>query len=643
MTRSALEVERLRPWLEAVAEISKLVNAISHDGLLVLIARRTAELTEQDFCAVQMRDVAAQRLLIVGSHGLSDQYVATINSDRPVGLVLGSNFYDSPSSRAYRSRSTVLISDIQGAESFTPWRRLAEEQGYRSILAVPMLVMGEVVGVIACYSRRPGAPDASEMVAGVELMAEQAALANHMAELRRREALAKAEVEESNRLLIEHQKALERAEHAHRQLTHLVLAGHDLQAITQELSFSPCASVAIEDITYRSVVHSSFEGRQIHLPGQDERETARFSVGRRDGNRIMAYRPYDATGPHQLHVCPVIAGGELIGRLRVQPSAPHLDAADRRSVEGAALVIAMEMLKRRAALEVELRLSRDVLSDLLLGDGRHDPRDLIDLARQIGHDPGTPHQVLVGGFIGTGQRKPKAADHHMVTAALQATDGIRPKPLIGLRQGIGVLLLPLLSNSARTPQQIAGHWHDALVRHGDAAVITGDVVAETTGYPHAFAVASGALRLMTRGGEPSGVRELSEFGLFTLLLRSSDPQPMQNFARSCLAKVHAYDQKRGTDLLTTLRAYLRHDGRTGEVARELTVHPNTLLNRVSRLEDLLGTDLNDPRGRLEIQLTLMIDAIGQVNALHYARPRRMGTHHADVSQPRCTRTGVSTA
>jgi hypothetical protein len=110
MTRRAPEVERLRPWLEEVAKISALVNAISRDGLLDLIARRTAELTEQNFCAVQMRDVTAQRLLIVGSHGLSDRYVATINSDRPIGLVPGSNFYDSPSSRAYRSRSPALAS-----------------------------------------------------------------------------------------------------------------------------------------------------------------------------------------------------------------------------------------------------------------------------------------------------------------------------------------------------------------------------------------------------------------------------------------------------------------------------------------------------------------------------------------------------
>ncbi|WP_442818238.1 helix-turn-helix domain-containing protein [Streptomyces sp. NBC_01727] len=57
---------------------------------------------------------------------------------------------------------------------------------------------------------------------------------------------------------------------------------------------------------------------------------------------------------------------------------------------------------------------------------------------------------------------------------------------------------------------------------------------------------------------------------------------------------------------------MNHGGRAVDVARELTVHPNTDLNRIGRLEDPLGTDLNDPQGRLEVQLALLIDAIGQV-------------------------------
>jgi DNA-binding PucR family transcriptional regulator len=52
-----------------------------------------------------------------------------------------------------------------------------------------------------------------------------------------------------------------------------------------------------------------------------------------------------------------------------------------------------------------------------------------------------------------------------------------------------------------------------------------------------------------------------------------------------------YDRRRGTQLLDTLEEYLDHRGNVVGTSRELYIHPNTLRQRLGRIERLSGIDL----------------------------------------------------
>ncbi|HXD66338.1 MAG TPA: helix-turn-helix domain-containing protein, partial [Solirubrobacteraceae bacterium] len=54
-----------------------------------------------------------------------------------------------------------------------------------------------------------------------------------------------------------------------------------------------------------------------------------------------------------------------------------------------------------------------------------------------------------------------------------------------------------------------------------------------------------------------------------------------------------YDRRRRTSLLDTLERYLSERRSVIESARALYVHPNTLRQRLGRIEDLTGLDLNE--------------------------------------------------
>jgi DNA-binding PucR family transcriptional regulator len=52
-----------------------------------------------------------------------------------------------------------------------------------------------------------------------------------------------------------------------------------------------------------------------------------------------------------------------------------------------------------------------------------------------------------------------------------------------------------------------------------------------------------------------------------------------------------YDHAHGGDLLPTIRTWLEHDRQTDKAAQALHIHPNTLLYRVRRFEQITGRSL----------------------------------------------------
>ena len=73
-------------------------------------------------------------------------------------------------------------------------------------------------------------------------------------------------------------------------------------------------------------------------------------------------------------------------------------------------------------------------------------------------------------------------------------------------------------------------------------------------------------------------------------------------AQQMLAPLEEYDRRHTAGLVRTIQAYLNHQGRAGETARELFIHPTTLRYRLRRAQILGGFDL----GRYEDRLWLLL-------------------------------------
>lgn len=73
-----------------------------------------------------------------------------------------------------------------------------------------------------------------------------------------------------------------------------------------------------------------------------------------------------------------------------------------------------------------------------------------------------------------------------------------------------------------------------------------------------------------------------------------------------LMKLYLYDQKRETELISTLKEYLIHPGQSSLVAENLHVHKNTLLYRLGKIREITGCTLSDGEEFMNLNLSLMI-------------------------------------
>ena len=133
--------------------LQRLTGEHTHEETLGLICRRVSELAGFDFCGIFL-PAAGDHLRLAASHAFPPRYLTRLH-DVFLAPLHDLRLAGSPTETAIHDRRTVVLGDTLTDESFRPWRPLAEEGGYRSLVSAPLLVRGEVLGVLNGYSERP--------------------------------------------------------------------------------------------------------------------------------------------------------------------------------------------------------------------------------------------------------------------------------------------------------------------------------------------------------------------------------------------------------------------------------------------------------------------------------------------------------
>jgi serine phosphatase RsbU (regulator of sigma subunit) len=141
----ALELERTRALLEVIVQATSELS-VSHT--LETAVERVAELLSVDRVAIYLRGPGDGELEEAASRGLAGPHARV--ADRLLDVALG------PS----RERTVLEVTDVAGDVRLLGVAAAARETGLGSALAVPLVALGEVVGLLAAYPE--GRPAAGE-------------------------------------------------------------------------------------------------------------------------------------------------------------------------------------------------------------------------------------------------------------------------------------------------------------------------------------------------------------------------------------------------------------------------------------------------------------------------------------------------
>ncbi|WP_205473651.1 GAF domain-containing protein [Nocardioides sp. SYSU D00038] len=456
-------------------------------------------------------------------------------------------------------------------------------EGMVALLGVPLLVGDEVVGVLFAADRTER-PFENDEVALLSAFADHAAVALNNARLYDETRSALKELQSAYETIERQVAVMERAQAVHESLTHVVLKGGGAAEIAQLLVDHLQGTVTVFDRTGAVIAAGSPDGAPepaVQRSSPDAVEQARQS-----GRWATTT---DSTGVWRT-AATVQAGDSHLGALLLTRS--HEPApVDIRTLERAAQIMGLLILKETAVAQAEERVSGELLTELLVSSPPVGPTQRAR-AQARGIDVATLDVLVVAA---SATRSPAEVSRRL--HQLSGDWG----GLAGEHLGRATMLA-----HATDVAEVAESLHARLRRDLGTPV---RVVAERVvdqGWGRAFELASRCCGLMQTLGVTDQGTTAGRYSMFALVFDPERSEELDALLRDTVEPLAAHDALRSTQLVATLTAYFHHAGNLSRTARTLHIHLNTLHKRLHRVEALLGAGWRSPDRALHLQLALRL-------------------------------------
>ncbi|WP_338675699.1 PucR family transcriptional regulator [Streptomyces sp. SCSIO 30461] len=403
-----------------------------------------------------------------------------------------------------------------------------------------------------------------------------------------------------------HYALLQRADEVHRRCTQALLGGGGIPQVLRILA----------DFTANPVFLETSDGQLLYAAESGSGPSAADPLQVWEG--LRGQRAARESGPPAgTAVVDVPGGGPGAGAVRARLVAPAVTTpllpVHLMALERAAGVLAVVLMQARQEEELAARGRGDFLTDL--AEGRISPDDAPEQARVLGFKCADGPLLPVVMRLAP-ELSPSGNWSVLARAVLEGLSSVGVPALLGVRpvEGRVPLLVGLRTESERAAvaDRVSAALRAGLKRagmerperagaHPPVVVVgvAGGWGAASAGLRHAAETAAAALGLPDRPWY-----DARRLDIDLLLWRLRDHPDLAAFVDRAIGPLREHDRASRPPLLPTLETYLAHTGRKAETARELHLNRQTLYNRLARIEELLGTDLDDPQTVLALSLAL---------------------------------------
>lgn len=382
------------------------------------------------------------------------------------------------------------------------------------------------------------------------------------------------------------------------------IQGADMESISEQLAHSTGKWVTVQNADQRVRLQATPANKQaLNLPSilTDE------ALWKQSLTRVVA---------------PILIRHEAVGYLSLIASDGDFDYLERITLGQVVPILALAFARERERSEVESRYSAEAFTDVVQGNYQQHEEMLVR-TRLLGYDLTSPQAIVIFELA------PGEPEYASGSPQAQWNRRVREELLrdwstswVYSEARRVSAFLPLNSNTTNNEDENAfmtrlERVQMRIQRSGGNStnsdkgiplysVGIGRIAKNLRAIPQAYREAQQALEIGQKLFGEGKLHSFAQLGIYRLLFHLNGQSELREFYQETLGPLLAADTRGDGVFIETLECFFRCNGNLSETARAMHFHRNSLLYRLSRIEEILGRSLEDSELRLSLQIALKI-------------------------------------
>ncbi len=410
-------------------------------------------------------------------------------------------------------------------------------------------------------------------------------------------------------LMFERQSAvLQRVENLHKDTMNVVVSGGNIDDILKSINKTIMSPVFIRDYYFEDTyfIKSAYEDDYALLYENIEG----IQLDGKNSKLIWDRVPFKE-GEIERLIIPIFVKNQVFGHIVTYGKEHAISNYDKLGLEAASNIIALEFLKKISVQEVENKYKLEFFDDLISLDEVRRSK-AVERASNFRLSE-SAYYVILDINVSNKQISDEAEKTLKIAYLIEMICKDMGRSYMILNKSDRLFLMVMLKEGEGVTivRKYVKYIYDVLkskMKKYQTQIGVGRIYKGLNQVHKSLLDASKALEAaMYYIGEDVVLFE--EMGIYKILSNSAVKSELEIFYKDVLEPLVLYDRRKDTELVKTLEEYFECNGNLKKMSEQLYTHYNTVLYRLTRIQEIMKIDLEKEEHRFAAQTALKVHKI----------------------------------
>ncbi|BAQ09292.1 transcriptional regulator [Bacillus sp. OxB-1] len=456
-----------------------------------------------------------------------------------------------------------------------------------SFIAVPISIAEKRIGVMTVHQWRGKQPFDEHDLLLLQGFAEQAAIAIQNAQYYAEANDRIKEVTHLSKQLEERNFQLQKRYEVHEALTNISLENKGLETIIREFN-----QMISKPVFFYNVIDNLF---YFSYPSQASDFTTEELKKMFAANWEPQYVEKGVSSLETYYLLPIHNGSVFLGCFII-PTNGVISESDRMTLEQGSSIIAMELIKKQTVTEYFYKKTYEQFRELL---SHRTEEHLKSFGSRMGVDINSYWYMAIIEIPSYNDLQQLEIEIHQLVLKIQKELRPQGKMIFGVQNRVFILSPLPEPDALDTVQETLATIQEQWVK-GENPPFLGGISAVYKGLENVgkcYDEAEDTINYLS-GHNRFELMQYENIGLNRLFLHQQ-PHIIEQFINEVFFPL---SHEANSELERTILVYMKTNRSAREAAKKLHIHPNTLYQRIKKIEDLLQIDLDNSDDILKVHL-----------------------------------------